>query len=223
VRISVAIVLAVSMSSAASACGLIAGVSDYAIVDEADQVNPGPDGQSPSAPSSSGTTTTPSDDGGGPSQDAATSDATSLLDGGGDAADASLTLAPRDRFRVTCGTQTCDTENQRCCITAGSMMCLATAGTTCNGSELNCDEEEDCRGAGGGGGGKGDICCLGQDLGNPTAPSTGCLAQCNDSDGTRARVCKSAQECPNNQPCIPIFCKVRVLGTCAGRIPNICK
>lgn len=198
-----------------SACGLIAGVADYTVVDEAEGVNPASDqdGSTSSPPSSSTSSsgaTSPDDDGGG--DGGASSDANASVDARADA-DAALTLAPPDRERVTCGAQSCNTNNQRCCVTASSMTCLATLGTNCPATEINCDEEQDCPAA--------EICCLGQDLGNPS-PSTGCVRTCNDSD-TRARVCKTAQECPVGQPCIPIFCKVRVLGTCNGRVPDICK
>lgn len=215
--LAIALILAAG-SSAVSACGLITGLSDYEVG--------GADVLEASATSSSGSTSSSggSSGDGAPSGDAssdgsvndapsdAPTDQQAPGDGAADAAkDAGDSGIPAtDPGSIRCNATTCNASTQRCCyLNAHDAQCLAKLSTTCNVTELNCDEDSDCAGS--------EVCCLQKDNANPTW-STVCTtsANCNAGDGKHAHVCKSSSGCGIFAACKPIVCGDRALGTCNG-------
>ncbi|MBW2461138.1 MAG: hypothetical protein JRH11_05795 [Deltaproteobacteria bacterium] len=92
------------------------------------------------------------DSGGGIVTDGGVIDATGpdsgggIVDGGGPADSGSGT--------VTCGTMTCDTTTEQCCVARDGMGTTSTcipAGDMCMGAAVDCDGPEDCTGS--------DLCC----------------------------------------------------------------
>jgi|HubBroStandDraft_1064217.scaffolds.fasta_scaffold24781_2 hypothetical protein len=90
--------------------------------------------------------------------------------------------APSDPMMVTCGSTTCDTNSQQCCVAAdgGGGTCTAfTAGCT-SGITEPCDEAADCTNA---------VCCQPLECG---AHSTSCKTACAAGD---FQLCRTDSEC----------------------------
>jgi hypothetical protein len=92
---------------------------------------------------------------------------------------------------IQCGTTTCDSNTQVCCITfAGQMMNeMCTDPSSCNGVSLTCSSAANCP--------NGEVCCA--DF-NQMMASSQCQAKCMGGF-QNPQLCAKSSECPNGQTC----------------------
>ncbi len=107
---------------------------------------------------------------------------------------------------ITCGSATCDSATQECCVATGgpggATASCKTKGTCSGGVTLSCSSGAACP--------TGQVCCL-------TVGTTGGSAKCATTCGTgptpggggSTRLCTSDTECPSGQRCQPIGLGIR--------------
>jgi hypothetical protein len=92
---------------------------------------------------------------------------------------------------ITCGTTTCDSATQVCCITFAGMMAseTCTAPTACMGVSLACSSALDCP--------MGEVCCANITM---MTQDSQCQAKCMGGF-QNPQLCASSSECPMGQTC----------------------
>jgi hypothetical protein len=148
-----------------------------------------------------------------------------------DASDAASSDAavgfPLDPGKVACGSTTCSTPTDTCCTDDGGA-CQPSAGVTCNGNVVGCDEAADCA--------PGNKCCLVTDYlylspGNGPALSTDasymCATSCDQLGYEVHRVtfqaCKTTAECGGSFACLVQTCGGKDFQTCGNIDSKSCK
>lgn len=107
---------------------------------------------------------------------------------------------------ITCGSATCDSATQECCVATGgpggATASCKTKGTCSGGVTLSCSSGAACP--------TGQVCCL--TIGT-TGGSAKCASTCGSGPtpggGGSARLCTSDAECPTGQRCQPIGLGIR--------------
>jgi hypothetical protein len=167
-------------------------------------------------PGADGSTTTPGADGSttGPVADGGTGPTGNPPQG-----------QPSDPKKVTCGSTTCDTATQTCCVSRFQDAGCRPANQFCAGREFACDEAADCD--------TGELCCLDVtifqtfdaggffDAGFPTFdagardPIQG--SRCRNRCRQQPQSCRTDAECDGGT-CVAQQCGGRVIQTC-GALP----
>jgi hypothetical protein len=144
-------------------------------------------------------------------------DVSTPQDAGADApvADGTAPDSGSDPARVACGAGTCTVgDNLTFCCDYGDSgpesICMTDEGK-CPVIEIFCDEQADCD--------AGHPCCLARDNAGDFA-SAFCYAQCmNPPNHIGVPLCKTDQECPTGEKCLPALCRDRLYHTCGGVLP----
>ncbi|WP_394844272.1 hypothetical protein LZC95_45370 [Pendulispora brunnea] len=176
------------------------------------------------------------DDSSAPQQDASTDgklDTGALPDTGGNTQDAGTDAQQpiSDPGLVACGSSSCNTASQYCCIRpdGGVQSCNDTTGgggrdgggggTCANGTRIECDEAADCNDAGA----SGLVCCvrLASGIVNEVGNRCQTTAQCQRAaSGVGRHACKTDSDCADAgadaRTCVTQGCRGRSVRSCGG-------
>ncbi len=145
----------------------------------------GDDGGGGTSSSSGGSSSGGSDDGGTVNPDGAASSGGEGGTGSGGGTPVPEGGAPSDPGSVSCGSSTCNTTTQHCCVEADGGTCGALNGSCTGGAgavAVACNEAADCA--------PGNVCCQPLEYG---PHSTTCMPSC--PVGTYFQVCRADAEC----------------------------
>jgi hypothetical protein len=102
-----------------------------------------------------------------------------------------IDAGPAGNYAVACGSTTCTSQSDQCCIAGTSSACQPRS-SSCSGVPVQCDGPEDCP--------AGYECCWGE----PGAISASTAQFCTQTCPGRDVVCHTAADCPASNPtCVP--------------------
>ncbi|MBK6694365.1 MAG: hypothetical protein IPG50_19485 [Myxococcales bacterium] len=121
---------------------------------------------------------------------------------------------PCDPGKLSCGSSTCDTATQECCVdlTGASAKPACVNKGSCANVALQCDEADDC--------GSGEVCCFSASGVTPT----GSLCQSGPCGlGDFSQSCRGDGECAGSGSCGSGSCKGFAIQTCSPLPASACQ